>query len=149
MNLIDLPRPGSETTSGKPREPRRGQELATLEVPALTSRGILRVNWEQRFEERLKEQCLIRRSHYYPDYLLEAPIIVRRNNTLRALCGNGSLNSSPFDVFVVKSALRDDPGLDGSIYGSVLEYIEALGEARRSSASMVERALRRRRVHTV
>src|ERR1039457_853417 len=30
-NLIDLPRPGSETTSGKPREPRRGQELATLE----------------------------------------------------------------------------------------------------------------------
>src|ERR1035438_8151711 len=31
-NLIDLPRPGSETTSGKPKEPRRGQELATLEI---------------------------------------------------------------------------------------------------------------------
>ena len=32
-NSIDLPKPGSETTSGKPRKPRRAQELATLGAP--------------------------------------------------------------------------------------------------------------------
>jgi hypothetical protein len=115
-------------------------------ILAITNRGVLRVGWEQAFEERLKDERLLQRSHYYPNYLFEPPLIVRRNETVRALCSGGSLEGSPFDVFVVKYALRRNAEMGVSGFRSVGDFLNSLERARRSSASAEQRRLKRWRL---
>lgn len=114
-------------------------------IPALTNRGVLRVSWEQHFEERLKDERLIQRSHYYPNYLFEPPLKIRRNRTVRALCRRGYLSASAFDVFVARYAIYRDRDLDLSPFRSVRSYIQYLDETEQVPAAREERELKRRR----